>query len=212
MPSPRKLVTKDDIIRAQKVSKSNLGAARYLHISFNTYKKYAKLYKDEDGVSLFERHKNQQGRGITKYSEDKKDHIPLSKISSGEVDIDTIGVQRYKERLIKEGVIEEKCHKCGFAERRVLDFKVPIILNRKDGHPKNWSFENLEFLCYNCSFLYAASPITDEQVAAKEDYIESKDDTFNWEMDEHHIEHLKELGLYNDDDNLDNGEEYISRL
>lgn len=211
MPSPRKIINKEDILRAHKVSKSNLAAARYLHVSFNTYKKYAKLYKNDEGVTLFELHKNQEGKGITKYSDDKKDHIPLSKISSGEVDIEIIGVQRYKERIIKEGIIEEKCNRCNFSERRVLDYKIPLILNRIDGHPKNWSFDNLEFLCYNCSFLYAASPISDQQVEAKEDYIERKDDDFTWEMDEHHIEHLKELGLYNDGEE-NSGEEYISRL
>ena len=59
--------------------------------------------------------------------------------------------------------------------------------------------DNLEFLCYNCSFLYAASPIEEKQAEQMEDYVEHADKEFDWELDNHHIEHLKELGLYEDD-------------
>ena len=44
-----------------------------------------------------------------------------------------------------------------------------------------------------------------------EDYVERRDNNFDWEMDEHHIQHLKDLNLYNDDEES-SGEEYISRL
>jgi hypothetical protein len=38
--------------------------------------------------------------------------------------------------------------------------------------------------------------------------VRTKDDEPDWELDEHHIEHLKELGLYED---KKPGEEFISR-
>ena len=107
-------------------------------------------------------------------------------------------------------MIEEKCTKCGFTERRVTDTKVPVILNFKDGNRKNYHLDNLEFLCYNCSFLYAASPIEEKQAEQMEDYVEHADKEFDWELDKHHIEHLKELGLYEDD--KEDGSEFISRL
>jgi len=59
-----KILTKEDILRAMKVTRSNRAAARYLHVTYNTYKKYAKLYKNDDGTTLLELHKNQEGRGI----------------------------------------------------------------------------------------------------------------------------------------------------
>ena len=34
MPRPTKILTKEDIIRAQKVTRSNMAAARYLHVSY----------------------------------------------------------------------------------------------------------------------------------------------------------------------------------
>ena len=151
MGRPAKILKKEDIQRAMKMTRSNRAAARYLHVSFTHYKKYAKTYKDEEsGSSLFELHKNQ-----------------------------------------------------------VLDTKVPLVLNHKDGNKKNWHLDNLEFLCYNHAFLYATSPITDKQVEAMEDYVDKNVKEVDWELDEHHIEHLKELGLYQEKEKP--GEKYISR-
>ena len=45
MARPSKIVTKEDILRAQQNTRSNMAAARYLHISYNHYKKYAKMFK-----------------------------------------------------------------------------------------------------------------------------------------------------------------------
>ena len=37
MARPSKILTKEDIIRAQKVTRSNMAAARYLHVSYNDF-------------------------------------------------------------------------------------------------------------------------------------------------------------------------------
>lgn len=206
---PSKLLTKEDIQRAMNVTRSNRAAARYLHVTYNTYKKYAKLYKNEDGIVLLEAHKNQEGKGIPKYANRKINEIPLEDIVEGRVPTEYLDVKEIKRRLIFEAYLEEKCSHCGFNERRVHDTKVPVILNHKDGNKINYHLDNLEFLCYNCSFLYASSAISEEQVEAQEDFTERRD-THDWEMDEHHIEHLKNLNLYKEDDNKP-GEEYISR-
>ena len=79
----------------------------------------------------------------------------------------------------------------------------------EDGNKKNWHLDNLEFLCYNHAFLYATSPITDKQVEAQEDYLDRNVEEIDWELDEHHIAHLKELGLYQEEEKP--GEKYISR-
>ena len=127
----------------------------------------------------------------------------------GRVPVEHFDAKKIKSRLIYEGLIEEVCAKCGFVERRVTDTKVPVILSFIDGNKKNYHLDNLEFLCYNCSFLYAASPIEEKQAEAMEDYVKTRSDEPDWELDEHHIDHLKELGLYDDEDP---GSEYISRL
>ena len=57
--------------------------------------------------------------------------------------------QKIKERLIFEAVIEEKCNKCGFAERRVIDNRVPLILHHKN---KDKNEENVISLFVNGLF------------------------------------------------------------
>ena len=194
------------------MTRSNMAAARYLHCSYNHYKKYAKMYKNHEGVTLLEVHKNQEGKGIPKFALKGKDRIPLMDLLEGRVPIEHFDAKDIKVRLILEGLIEEKCSKCGFSERRIKDTKVPVILNFKNGNKKNWHLDNLEFLCYNCSFLYAASPIEEKQAEAMEDYVKTRNDEPDWELDEAHIEHLKSLGLYDEDTEDMSGEEYISRL
>jgi hypothetical protein len=210
MARPSKILTKEDIQRAQKMTRSNMAAARYLHVSYNHYKKYAKMYKDDDGKTLLESHMNQSGEGIPKFAIAGIDNVPLMDVLEGRVPIEHFDPRKIKARLLSEGKLVEICDRCDFAERRVTDQKVPVILNFKDGDKKNWHLENLEFLCYNCSFLYAASPIEEKQAEAMEDYVKTRDDEPDWSLDEHHIQHLKELGLYEEEKN--DGSEYISRL
>ena len=210
MGRPAKILKKEDIQRAMKMTRSNRAAARYLHVSFTYYKKYAKTYKDEEsGSSLFELHKNQAGKGIPKFLSNGGKEPPIIDLIEGRVPVEHFDPKKIKERLIFEALIEEKCAYCGFNERRVLDTKVPLVLNHKDGNKKNWHLDNLEFLCYNHAFLYATSPITDKQVEAMEDYVDKNVKEVDWELDEHHIEHLKELGLYQEKEKP--GEKYISR-
>ena len=210
MARPSKILNKEDILRAQKMTRSNMAAARYLHVSYNHYKKYAKMYKNEDGATLLDSHMNQEGKGIPKFLTNGGKDPPLIDLIEGRIPVEHFDASKIKQRLIFEGMIEEKCTKCGFTERRVTDTKVPVILNFKDGNRKNYHLDNLEFLCYNCSFLYAASPIEEKQAEQMEDYVEHADKEFDWELDKHHIEHLKELGLYEDD--KEDGSEFISRL
>ena len=57
MPAPKPL-SKEDILRAMRFTKSNRAAARYLGVSYQHYKPWAKQYKVNDGdidsPSLFE--------------------------------------------------------------------------------------------------------------------------------------------------------------
>lgn len=210
MGRPSKILKKEDIERAIATTRSNRAAARYLHVSFNHYKKYAKTYKDENsGKTLFELHKNQAGKGIPKYLSGGGKEPPIMDLINGIIPVEHFNPKKIKQRIVFEALIDEKCSHCGFAERRVVDTKVPLMLHHKDGNKKNWNLTNIHFLCYNCSFLYAISPITDEQVEAAEDYLDKNVEEIDWELDSHHIEHLKSLGLYQEEEKP--GEKYISR-
>ena len=63
---------------------------------------------------------------------------------------------RFFKMLLREGLIEEKCHLCGFEERRVSDYKIPLLLDEINGE-KDWRRENIRLLCYNCFFLNVRS-------------------------------------------------------
>jgi hypothetical protein len=210
---PPKLLTKERILGAQSKTLSNRAAARYLGVSYDTYRKYAMLYKDETtGQSLFELHLNAAGKGIPKFMSNLGKEPPLLDVLEGRIPHYHFDPRKIKHRIIFEGLIDECCGKCGFAERRVTDNRIPLILHHKDRNIRNFTLPNLELLCYNCSFLYATSPISDEQVHLLEDYKDSHRgvEAFDWELDEHHLEHLKALGLSADEDTP--GSEYISKL
>lgn len=212
MGRPAKFLSKDDILRAMKKTRSNRAAARYLGCSYNHYKKFAKGYDaTEPGYpNLLEQHKNQSGKGIPKFLSNKGKEPALLDILEGRVPIEHFSPARIKQRIIQEVILPEECSKCGFNERRIQDFKVPLILNHKNGDIKNFSVNNIEFLCYNCSFLYAISPITDEQVDAQEDYVKGNTKEFDWEIDEATLEHFKELGLVEEKE-YRSGDEFIAR-
>jgi len=206
---PSKILTREDIERAVKMTKSNKAAARYLHCSFPHYRKYATLFKNEDGVTLFEAHKNQAGKGVPKFLTGRAKEAPLEEILNGTFPVEHFKPAKIKSALIAEGYLAEQCNRCEFGEARLLDGKVPLILTFIDNNRHNDHRDNIELLCYNCSFLYAASPISDEQVEQMEDYVELQVKNYDWEIDQAHIDHLKELGLW--EDNKKPGDEFISR-
>ena len=166
MGKPAKILTKEDLERAMKMSRSNFAAARYLHVSYNHYKKYAKTYVNEEGITLWEVHKNPAGIGIPKYLPNKGKQAPLKELIEGKISVASFEPAKIKQRLIFEGYLKEECSRCGFHEERVTDRKIPLILQFKDKNKVNYELTNIELMCYNCSFLYSVSPITDKQVAA----------------------------------------------
>ena len=210
----KKILTKDQILRAIKHTKSNMAAARFLGCSYHHYKQYAKLYKNEDGKTLFEVHLNRQGKGISKHLYKNKDITPIMDILEGRVDVSNYSPKDIKERLLHESLIAEECTCCEFNERRVVDYKVPLILNFKDNNKKNWKLENLELLCYNCYFLNIGNVWSENQLQQMEDYsLKNKfknDSEPDFEIDETHKEHLKSLGLW-EEDSYD-GSEFIDKL
>ena len=204
----QKIITKEQLLNAMKMTKSNMSCARYLGISYMHYSRYAKSYIDEEsGKTLFDLHKNQAGRGIRKHLGGKDPD--LKALMDGELYVTSYNLNRYKDRLIQEGYIEEKCNSCGFTEQRVHDYKSPLLIHFKDKNKENWKIENIELLCYNCYFLYIGDVFNEKQIKhIEEDAPVKKDDQIDWEMDENMLQHFQEIGLVDEDDT----EDYISRI
>ena len=205
MPKPKPL-SKEMIVAAQANTKSNMAAARYLHVSYQHYKRYAKMYK------LFENHKNQSGKGIPKFLKGTGKEPALLDIIEGRVSAAHFSPAKIKYRLIEEGYLSEQCSMCGFQERRVLDYKMPLLLHFKDNNKSNYSKDNIELLCYNHYFLTVGDIFTDKDVKQIESHQEhnSTTDKVEWEVDDYHLQRLKELGL--SDEEEDDVNQYISRI
>ena len=204
MPKPKPL-SKEMIMAAQAKTKSNMAAARYLHVSYQHYKKWAKLYK------LFDSHKNQSGKGIPKFLKGPKKMPHMLEIIEGRIASSSFDPNKLKYALIEQGYLSEECAVCSFKERRVLDYKMPLLLHFKDNNSNNYSLDNIQLLCYNHYFLTVGDIFNNKDIKQ----IESKQEHFGtsekveWEVDEYHLQRLKELGLDDDEDDVN---QYISRI
>ena len=203
MPKPKPL-TKEQIVAAQANTKSNMAAARHLHVSYQHYKRYAKLY------GLFEQHKNQSGKGIPKFLKGSGKEPALLDIIEGRVSASHFTPAKIKYRLIEAGYLLEQCSMCGFKERRVLDYKMPLLLHFKDGNKSNYLKENIELLCYNHYFLTVGDIFNEKDIKQIESHQEhfGTSEKIEFEVDDYHLQRLKELGL-EDEDEVD---QYISRI
>ena len=207
MPKPKPL-SKELIKGAMSQTLSNRAAARYLNCSYQHYKRWAKLYESDTHDNLFEQHKNQSGKGIPKFLRSSGKEPALTDIIEGKIDASSFSPEKIKYRLITEGHLSEECNVCKFSERRVSDYKMPLLLNFKDNNKKNYRKENIELLCYNHYFLTVGDIFTDKQIKGIEDHKPVNQSTVEWELDDYQLEQLEKSGLGNDkkEDN------YISRM
>jgi len=212
MPQAKPL-KKEDIERAMRLTRSNKGAARYLNVSYQHYRKYARLYTNSaTGKTLLEEHANYGAKGVPKLTTKKlKIASSIKGIVDGTVDPSVFNPDKIKERLIVDGYLKEECYKCNFNERRVLDYRTPLILNFKDKDKHNYSLGNIELLCYNCYFLYVGVVFTEKDIKQLETdtKINKTTDDINMELDDYNIKRLKEITNL-DSDNDSNEEDPYS--
>jgi hypothetical protein len=152
-----------DIRYAIANTKSNAEAARFMKVSFSTWKKYAKLYIDrETGKSLYDLHTNQAGQGI------KKD---VFRATSGPYPIDEILEGKHpnypswklRNRLFSLNIFAEECNCCGYAERRITDDTVPLLLDHVNGDETDHRLENLQMICLNCWYQQVGNPFNKDK-------------------------------------------------
>jgi len=213
MPKARPL-TKESIISAMDKTKSVRAAARYLNCSYQHIKKWMKLYVDSNGVSLFDAHKNQSGKGIPKFlsvSTINKKEPAILDIIEGRIDPSHFNPQKIKYRLITDGYLKDECCNCGFHERRVSDYKSPLILHFKDNNKQHYRLDNMEMLCYNCYYLMVGDIFSGKQLEGLEDHKPMNQSEVDWELDEYTKQRLLELGLEKPEP-IDDGSEFISRI
>ena len=117
--------------------------SHYLRIFYPTAKRLAKLH------GILREVKNQPGKGLKKYRPEKR--IDLDKILSGEFYMRS----KYylKLLLIRECIFPEECFRCGFNQKRPLDYMTPLVLDFINADETDKRKENMRLLCANCGFI-----------------------------------------------------------
>lgn len=134
-----------EIREARAKSQSAKETARRLGVTYDTYKKYAKMYGCHDICKV------QLRRKVQNPINPSKGKFPLYKILDGQ--FPNFPIHRLKDKLIRSGTKKAECEQCGFHERRITDGKIPLLLWFEDGDKRNHKLENLKIVCYNCMFL-----------------------------------------------------------
>lgn len=127
-------LTKEQIEEAINATKSMISAAKYLNISRDKFKKYAKLY------GLYK--PNQSGKNMKKsriYSNDEIFSNRNCTVSS------SILIKRLKE------IREWRCECCGATNW--MGELLPLEIHHIDGNRCNNELSNLQILCPNCHSL-----------------------------------------------------------
>tara|TARA_R100000234_G_scaffold118606_1_gene99425 strand:- start:478 stop:975 length:498 start_codon:yes stop_codon:yes gene_type:complete len=134
------MIAKSKIAWAINETTSMKRAARLLNISYNTFKKYAKMYE------LFQPASN---AGVSRDSMGKP--LELERILAG--DNPNYSTTKLQQRLCREGYLAEECSNCAYDEYRPADMTKPLLLDYLDDDPTNKELANLRLLCYNCFYL-----------------------------------------------------------
>ena len=102
-------ISESEIRYAMANTKSAAAAARFLNVSYESFRKYAKQYIDsESGKSLFDLHKNASGKGIKKAPTLRMNgKYGLNDILEGKHP--NYNHKKLKDRLLRSGLFEEKC-------------------------------------------------------------------------------------------------------
>ena len=126
------------IIEVCKNSISMSQAASTLGIHYNTLKKHA------ERLGVF--NPNQAGKGMSKPNSFGNVGFDLNDILEGKYP--QYQTFKLKNRLLKEGIFENKCSECGVREwnKKPLNMELDHI----DGNRTNHRLENLRMLCPNC--------------------------------------------------------------
>tara|TARA_A100001515_G_scaffold65494_1_gene51858 strand:- start:301 stop:804 length:504 start_codon:yes stop_codon:yes gene_type:complete len=149
IPGRRKVITKKMILEAQKHTKSNMAAAKWMGVCYTTYRKWAKYY------NVFEQHLNQKGNGVKKGFAVRTvnvEDIVLGKRQPPQRWSQSV----VKEELIDKGYWQNECSNCGYNEENMATGKTCLAVDFKDGNTKNWLLDNIRLLCPNCYYSFNA--------------------------------------------------------
>jgi hypothetical protein len=206
-------LTEDQIREAMSKTTSNKKASQYLDVSYPTYKKYAKMYRDWDtGKTLFELHMNEAMKGVVGRTWiGGKPRMNWDNILRENQKATPERLLKLKQSLIDYNKLECRCYRCNYNQQRIEDHKVPLLLNFKNGDKTNWKMQNIEFVCYNCAFVYALDFFDESVTRTVESYMINakqgkKEKSEFYQLDDFYLDYIKKLGIELDHLNKDSVE------
>jgi hypothetical protein len=194
-------LTEEDIRRAMANTRSNAEAARFMKLDIRTYKKYAKMYQDQlTGQTLWKLHMNTSSKGIPKKWITNPSKENLEGILTKNQINNPKRLAKLKDLLMKDGRLGYCCSACDYSEKRLTDMKTPLMINFKNGERTDWTIDNLQWLCYNCSFIlgldYFSNRLIRDVESASKVNVETQEDIKKfYEIDDFYLDHLAKLGL-----------------
>ena len=155
--------TESQIRYAMENTYSNVQAAKFLNVSYNTYIKYADRFVDsETGLTLRQLHKRKEKpKDVKRVSNQDKRRYDngykekLADILEGKYP--HYQPRPLRKRIFAAGILPMECSSCGWNECRVTDGNYPLWLAFHDNNWRNKRLENIYLLCFNCYFLQIGS-------------------------------------------------------
>jgi len=140
---PSKSFTFNQINHAIESTQSMKMASEYLNISYELFKKWAKIHNLWNPL--------QSNKGIKQRNRSKFRPYDLKKILEGE------NPSPYRETVLlkkcfKDGYLEQSCSTCGEDFSHITDNNWPLVLDFYDKDHKNTKLDNLRALCLNCVY------------------------------------------------------------
>ena len=119
--------------------------AKWLGVHPRTYRKYCRMY------NIWDPHPNEKGKRNLFNPERGK--YPIAKILAGDFNGNPL-VSNFMviDKIIRSKTFPARCNICGYNKRRIIDRKMALLLDHKDGDQTNFKLDNLQILCYNCTF------------------------------------------------------------
>ncbi len=190
-----------------------------LQISKHTFvSRYSSMMVEEEGISVLQWVKDYfKDVGVRQRPKEEVKIIRELDVAYSAYDIIT-GIVRpnvynyndIADSLIKENLLPDCCNRCGFNNRRIANYKVPLILINNNDEANNFTLKNLELICYNCYYIEVGDIFKDSR--AHEDLsrdlgrVSLLKQDLNYDkfvdIDTYHIERLSKLGVIDNIDQL----------